>query len=108
MLWSAGAAPMRHYTHSVTGQQMAMYWFCCVAMSVILMVEGTTTDLTFAQPRTAAPSDTSDEELVRRLPGFHNAYAEVNGIRLHYVEGGQGQPLILLPGWPQTWWQFSR
>lgn len=56
----------------------------------------------------SAPFKTSDEDLVESLPGFKNAYAEVNGVRLHYVEGGQGAPLILLPSWPQTWWQFSR
>ena len=49
-----------------------------------------------------------DADLVATLHGFKNAYAEVNGIRLHYVEGGSGQPLILLPSWPQTWWEFSR
>ena len=49
-----------------------------------------------------------DADLVATLPGFKNAYAEVNGIRLHYVEGGTGEPLILLPSWPQTWWQFRR
>jgi hypothetical protein len=42
----------------------------------------------------------SDADLVATLPGFKNAYAEVNGIRLHYVEGGTGEPLILLPSWP--------
>lgn len=26
----------------------------------------------------------------------------VNGIRLHYVTGGQGDPLVLLHGYPQT------
>ncbi len=30
----------------------------------------------------------------------------MNGIRLHYVAGGQGEPLILLPGWPETWWEY--
>ena len=49
-----------------------------------------------------------DADLVTTLPGFKTAYAEVNGIRLHHVEGGAGEPLILLPSWPQTWWQFSR
>jgi pimeloyl-ACP methyl ester carboxylesterase len=49
-----------------------------------------------------------DADLVATLPGFKNAYAHVNGIRLHYVEGGAGEPLVLLPSWPQTWWQFSR
>lgn len=48
----------------------------------------------------------SDEELVKKLPGFTNHYATVNGIRLHYVAGGQGRPLICLPGWPQTWYSF--
>ena len=45
----------------------------------------------------------SDEELIKQFPGFRNQYATVNGVRLHYVEGGSGQPLICLPGWPQTW-----
>jgi pimeloyl-ACP methyl ester carboxylesterase len=48
----------------------------------------------------------SDEELIKQWPGFQNKYAEVNGIRLHYVEGGAGKPLICLPGWPQTWYSF--
>lgn len=50
----------------------------------------------------------SDRDLVATLPGFASNSAEVNGVRLHYVEGGKGDPLFLLPGWPQTWWQFSR
>ncbi len=27
-----------------------------------------------------------------------------NGVRLHYVIGGQGNPLVLLHGWPHTWY----
>ncbi|MEO3973829.1 alpha/beta hydrolase [Streptomyces sp. CAU 1734] len=51
----------------------------------------------------------SDDALARRLgPGFSSRHAEVNGIRLHYVEGGTGEPLILLGGWPQTWWQWNK
>ena len=48
----------------------------------------------------------SDEELIRNLPGFENKYITVNGIRLHYVVGGQGKPLVCLPGWPQTWYSL--
>lgn len=29
--------------------------------------------------------------------------ATVNGVRLHYVTAGSGDPLILLHGWPQSW-----
>jgi len=47
----------------------------------------------------------SDAELARSLPGkFRSHYADVNGTRLHYVTGGKGEPLVLLPGWPETWW----
>ncbi|ANZ40078.1 alpha/beta hydrolase [Lentzea guizhouensis] len=42
------------------------------------------------------------------LPGFKHNYAQVNGVRLHYVTGGRGEPLVLLPGWPQTWWLYHK
>lgn len=48
----------------------------------------------------------SDEELIKNFPGFTNQYVTVNGVRLHYVEGGSGTPLICLPGWPQTWYSY--
>ena len=54
-------------------------------------------------------ADTSDAALAASLPGdFRNGYAEVNGTRIHYVEGGKGTPVLLLPGWPQTWWEFHK
>ena len=63
-----------------------------------------------AQPSPAAPTESlgiySDAELIKKFPGFTNHYVTVNSIRLHYVEGGSGQPLICLPGWPQTWYSF--
>ena len=30
----------------------------------------------------------------------------VNDVRLHYVTAGQGDPVVLLHGWPQTWYQW--
>ena len=42
------------------------------------------------------------------LEGFEHGYADVSGTRLHYVAGGEGDPLVLLPGWPRTWWQFHK
>jgi pimeloyl-ACP methyl ester carboxylesterase len=58
--------------------------------------------------RSGGAPDTSNAALVRQLPGFRNAVAHVNGISLHYVEGGQGDALILLPGWPETWWEYHK
>ncbi|WP_445143336.1 alpha/beta fold hydrolase [Dyella sp. Tek66A03] len=56
----------------------------------------------------SAVTNVSDVALVKSLPGFKNGYAEVNGVRLHYVVGGKGEPLVLLPGWPETWWTFHK
>ncbi|MHC5897330.1 alpha/beta fold hydrolase [Nostoc sp.] len=41
------------------------------------------------------------------LPGgFTSAVAEVNGVTIHYVIGGTGDPLVLVHGWPQTWYEW--
>jgi pimeloyl-ACP methyl ester carboxylesterase len=55
-----------------------------------------------------ASIDVSDATLVHELKGFRNGFANVNGTRLHYVEGGKGTPIVLLPGYPQTWWAFHK
>ncbi|MGW4116523.1 alpha/beta fold hydrolase [Actinosynnema sp. NPDC004786] len=50
-----------------------------------------------------------DAELARSLDGdFRSAHVTVDGLRLHYVAGGTGRPLLLLPGYPQTWWEFRK
>jgi pimeloyl-ACP methyl ester carboxylesterase len=60
------------------------------------------------KPAVAKTASVSDAALVKSLPGFKNGYAEVDGVRLHYVVGGKGAPLVLLPGWPETWWTFHK
>ena len=39
---------------------------------------------------------------------YNRNYAYVNGIRLHYAIGGQGDPVVLLHGWPHSWYQWHR
>lgn len=38
--------------------------------------------------------------------GFEHRSAEVDGVRLHYVIGGSGDPLVLLHGFPETWYTW--
>ena len=40
--------------------------------------------------------------------GAESQYAQVNGIRVHYVKMGEGPLLILLHGWPQTWYEWRK
>jgi pimeloyl-ACP methyl ester carboxylesterase len=40
--------------------------------------------------------------------GFEHHSADVNDVRLHYVRAGQGEPVVLLHGWPETWYQWRK
>ena len=57
----------------------------------------------------------SQQQQIRALDGttfhinnvtFSHRMATVNGIQMHYVIGGQGNPLVLLHGFPQTWYEW--
>ncbi len=37
---------------------------------------------------------------------FKHYRDDVNGITVHYVMGGQGDAIVLLHGWPQTWYEW--
>jgi hypothetical protein len=37
---------------------------------------------------------------------FSHHMVSVNGIQLHYVIGGLGDPIVLLHGWPETWYEW--
>jgi alpha/beta hydrolase family protein len=37
---------------------------------------------------------------------FTSRYVDTGEVRLHAVIGGEGPPLLLVHGWPQTWYQW--
>ena len=46
----------------------------------------------------------SDEEMFWR--SFSSTSSRVGPIRCHYVTGGSGDVVVLLHGWPQTWFEW--
>ncbi|WP_168212076.1 alpha/beta fold hydrolase [Actinomadura rubteroloni] len=40
------------------------------------------------------------------VPGVEHAFVDVGGLRTHVALAGAGDPLVLLHGWPQHWWQW--
>ena len=43
------------------------------------------------------------------LPGASHHRAKVNGTELHYVSAGtEGSPVLLVHGFPETWWAFRK
>src|ERR1700753_596854 len=39
-------------------------------------------------------------------PAVQHHTARVNDVLLHYVVAGRGDPVVLLHGWPQTWYEW--
>jgi pimeloyl-ACP methyl ester carboxylesterase len=47
----------------------------------------------------------SDPFILDNVPFKHHR-DNVNGITMHYVMGGKGEAIVLLHGWPQTWYEW--
>lgn len=47
----------------------------------------------------------SDSFILDNVP-FQHHRDNVNGITMHYVKGGEGDAIVLLHGWPQTWYEW--
>ncbi|HEX9640131.1 MAG TPA: alpha/beta hydrolase [Candidatus Krumholzibacteria bacterium] len=39
---------------------------------------------------------------------WNHQFAEVNGVRLHYVRQGAGSPVLLVHGWPGFWFEWNK
>ena len=42
------------------------------------------------------------------MPDFQSQYADVNGIRLHYVSEGQGNLIMFVHGFPEFWFAWEK
>ena len=41
-----------------------------------------------------------------RVEGVEHRFVEAGGLRVHVAEAGEGEPLLLLHGWPEHWFQW--
>lgn len=41
-----------------------------------------------------------------RLEGVEHRYVDLPGLRMHVAEAGHGDPVLLLHGFPQHWWEW--
>ena len=40
------------------------------------------------------------------VEGVEHRFVDVNGLRMHVAEAGEGEPLVMLHGWPQHWYEW--
>jgi pimeloyl-ACP methyl ester carboxylesterase len=58
-----------------------------------------------AEDRTSPPTRSTDAAY--GIPaGFTSHFATANGVKLHYVIGGSGSPILLIHGWPEDWYEW--
>jgi pimeloyl-ACP methyl ester carboxylesterase len=63
------------------------------------------------QPATDSTVATTGPAVVQPAappPNFKHQMAKVNGINIHYVIGGTGEPLVLIHGFGQNWFMWNR
>jgi pimeloyl-ACP methyl ester carboxylesterase len=43
-----------------------------------------------------------------QLAGVDHRFVDLPNLRMHVAEAGAGDPVVLLHGWPQNWWEWRR
>jgi pimeloyl-ACP methyl ester carboxylesterase len=75
---------------------------------VILLAVLALTGFTPAANGSSNDTPRQRSSVVQGSTEFRSGYVSTNGVRLHYVRGGTGPAIVLLHGWPQTWYQWRR
>lgn len=71
-----------------------------------MMLAGAALSTSF-QSRSWAQSEQGTTATIAGLPrGASSRFAQLDGLRLHYVTMGEGPLVLLLHGWPQTWFAW--
>jgi pimeloyl-ACP methyl ester carboxylesterase len=59
------------------------------------------------EPRSSSSTDTSTwSPPLPEAPAFEHVVIETPGLRTHVATIGEGEPVVLLHGFPQHWWQW--
>jgi pimeloyl-ACP methyl ester carboxylesterase len=62
---------------------------------------------THATTAGGAPAGASERPLPH-LAGVHHRFVDTPRLRFHVAEAGQGEPVLLLHGWPQHWYGWRK
>ena len=78
---------------------------------VIVFISACNSEESNSQNSTKSSSDVInniDVQPASPPPTFSHQTANVNGVNIHYVIGGEGEPLVLIHGFGQNWYMWNR
>ena len=84
------------------------FWLMVIILSIVSITSGCTSEKISAKH---SVDDTTSVALVKPAQppsNFKSITANVNGIKIHYVIGGTGEPLLLIHGFGQNWYMWNR
>src|SRR6201991_846688 len=77
------------------------------ALVALLVVSATLSPRAWGESHVAAQSPSSYPQS-QPPAGFQSKYAQVNGFRMHYMQGGKGSPVVMIHGFPQSWTEWRQ
>ena len=89
-----------HYVTAITFLMIGIITTCALFVFTPVLNQNHTAMAQQEQP-------TGNSFQMGNMTFSHNT-ASVNGIQMHYVIGGHGDPVVLLHGWPETWYAWHK
>src|SRR5215203_3839304 len=88
-----------HFSFSLT---IKFFTFLFATIAIVISLTLSQVHIVIAQPQHFLEDLSFDIDGVT----FSHHMASVNGIQMHYVIGGKGDPVVLLHGFPQSWYEW--
>src|SRR3954466_10139123 len=95
------------YRLSWRGQLLFLPIYCCL---ILASCKNNPATVETAAPPTDTTAMAAKDAVEPASPpdNFKHQTAAVNGIKMHYVIGGTGDPLFLIHGFGQNWYMWNR
>src|SRR5436190_18242040 len=78
----------------------------CLVAALLLVV--TTVACAQKKDKAGAAQETQRFDAKAFAKQFHHATVTVRGTTMHYVTGGTGETLVLVGGWPESWYAWRK